>query len=712
MTYLDSLNKGQLEAVETTEGPVRVIAGAGTGKTKALTSRFCYLADALGVDPGSILCVTFTNKAAAEMKQRIRRALGDFDLGYICTFHSFCVRLLKEDIHVLNYPSNFIIIDEDDRTTLLQKVYNDMGLTLKELPIKRAVEYIERRKDASDDYLRYIREFDNEQLLLRSVRNADRFDEIFQRYIYEQKKNYACDFDDIIIFTAHILRNNPQILGKWQQRMQYVMVDEFQDVSPRQYEIARMLSGEHRNLFIVGDPDQTIYTWRGADVRMFLDFPKLYPDQVTIEIGLNYRSTPEIVSPGNALIAHNANRYPKSLKAVGPAGEKPLFYHACSEKDEAKWVAGAIRSLVETDGIALHDIAVLYRAHHISRPLEERLIKDGIAYKIYSGTAFYARREVKDVICYLRMLLTADDMAFERTINTPPRGIGKKKMAFLRSEAARTGETLMETLSANISSPMFAHTKAAAYIGAIGAVKELVATLPLGDILQKILDLSGYEEFLRNLSEWERLDNLAELKRAIEEAGHDEDATLEDFVSRVALLTNYDGSRDETDSLRLMTVHTAKGMEFPYVFVYGMNEGAFPSRRSSSPEEIEEERRLAYVAITRAGKGLFMSDSEGFNHDNTGKATSRFVYEMGLENLRFDRPVPPQPSIQPQPSNTSSKARFRSGDTVMHKVFGRGMIMEVDAGREVYTIQFDKLTTPRTLRFAAPLEPYDPEKYE
>lgn len=711
MKYLDSLNEAQLRAVETTEGPVRVIASAGTGKTRALTSRFCYLTDTLGVDPAAILCVTFTNKAAAEMKQRIRSMLGDFDLGYICTFHSFCVRLLKEDIHVLNYPSNFIIIDEDDRTALLQKVYNDMGLTLKELPIRRATDYIEERKGSSEEYLRYIRELDNEQLLKRSVRNADRFDEIFQRYIYEQKKNYACDFDDIIVFTAHILRNNPAILAKWQQRMQYVMVDEFQDVSPRQYEIARLLSGEHRNLFIVGDPDQTIYSWRGADVNLFLDFPKLYPDQKTIVMDINYRSTPEIITTGNTLIANNTNRYPKELRAISAGGDKPLFNHARSERDEAKWTVSVIKGLQEA-GVALKDICILYRAHHLSRPLEERLIKDSVPYRIFSGTAFYARREVKDVICYLRMLLAADDIAFERTVNIPPRGFGKKKMTFLRSESERTGASLMDTLRANVSNPMFARTKAKAYISAIDTVKALVGSLPLGDILQKILDLSGYEELLRSLSEWERIENLAELKRAIEEAGHDEDATLEDFVARVALLSNYDSSRDDSDALRLMTVHTAKGMEFPYVFIYGMSEGSFPSRRSSSPEEIEEERRLAYVAVTRAAQGLFMSDSEGFNHDNTGKTTSRFVYEMGVENLRFDRPLPPPEPIVSSKSSEKDSALFRSGDTIVHKVFGRGMIMEVDRSRETYTIQFDRMTTPRTLRFAAPLQPYDPEKFE
>lgn len=703
MKYLEALNERQTEAVTTTEGPVRVIAGAGTGKTRALTARFCFLTDMLGIDPSAILCVTFTNKAAAEMKERIRAMLGDFDLGYICTFHSFCVRLLKEDIHVLNYPANFIIIDEDDRVALLQKVYTDMGLTLKELPINRAVDYISERKAApGDEYLRYVEELNNTGLVGRTERNADRFDEIFQRYIYEQKKNFAVDFDDIIIFAAYILRKYPDILLKWQQRMQYVMVDEFQDVSPRQYEIARMLAGGHGNLFIVGDPDQTIYSWRGADVKLFLNFDRLYPGATTIVMDANYRSTPEIIRASNALIAHNTDRYPKALHAVGDSGDKPLVNHARTEKAEAKWMADTITGLVES-GAALSDIAILYRAHHLSRVLEETLIKHGIIYRIYSGTAFYRRREVKDVICYLRMLVTADDIAFERTFNVPPRGFGKKKTAFLHAEAERTGATLMETLRANIDNPVLRGSKGREYINAIDTAAALVGKLSLGDLMQRMLDLSGYEEMLRGLSEWERLDNLAELKRAIEEAGHDDDATLDDFLARVALMTGMDAEKADLPAVKLMTVHTAKGMEFPYVFICSLNEASFPSRRCSGPEEIEEERRLAYVAMTRAEKGLFMSDSEGFNHDNTGKTPSRFLYEAGIENLRFDRPLPEQAPLPQAPPSSKGRPRLASGDMVEHPVFGRGLIMEVDSARETYTVQFDKMPTPRTLRFAAPL---------
>lgn len=710
MSYLDTLNQQQLEAVQTTEGPVRVIAGAGTGKTRALTARYCYLTDLLGIAPEAILCVTFTNKAAAEMKIRIRKLLGDFDSGYICTFHSLCVRILKEDIHVLNYPSNFVVMDEDDQVDMLLKVYADMGLTLKELPVKRATDYIARQKGASDSYIRHIEKLSNLDLLAQLTRDADRMDEIFLRYLYEQKKSFAVDFDDLIIFTHYILNAYPALLSKWQSRMEYVMVDEFQDVSPRQYRIARMLAGAHRNLFIVGDPDQTIYTWRGADVRLFLNFDKAYPDATTIVLTDNYRSTPQIISASNSLVAHNTNRYPKALNALKDNGIAPVFYHARSERDEAAWVSKKIQALVKA-GWKLHDIAVLYRAHHLSRPFEDAFVKGSIPYKIYSGTAFYARREVKDVLAYLRMLTTGDDMAFLRTVNTPSRKIGKKKLGIIRNDADCHGDRMIDALRRLCDSPAFASTGAADYLGVIDSAKPLAGNIALGDLLQRVLDLSGYEEMLRSLSEWERLDNLAELKRAIEEAGHDDDASLDDFLARAALVANIDRDRNDSDSLRMMTVHTAKGMEFPVVFIVGMSEGAMPSRRSSGPDDIEEERRLAYVALTRAETALYMSDSEGFSHDNSGKAPSRFIYEIGVEHMTFERPLPPPPALPDPMAGAGETAVFKSGSLVEHPVFGRGMVMSVDNDRRAYLIQFDRFTTPRSLRFGAPLDAVNPDKW-
>lgn len=702
-TYLDSLNQAQLDAVRATEGPVRVLAGAGTGKTRALTARYCYLADLLGIDTASILCLTFTNKAAAEMKSRIRKLLGDFDLAYICTFHSFCVRMLKEDIHVMNYPANFVLIDEAEQADVLQKVYSDMGLTLRELPIRRSVDYIAEKK-SHGGYIEIIAELNNNNLLERCNSTDDRMLQIYYRYLYEQKKSFALDFDDIIVFAEHILLHWPDVLAKWRSRMQYVMVDEFQDVSPRQYHIAQLLAGEHRNIFIVGDPDQTIYSWRGADVRMILDFDKEYAGALTIVLADNYRSTPQILAASNALIGHNECRYPKRLAAKCEPGSKPVMYHAPNERDEASWIVKNIRSLIH-GGAKPADIAILYRAHHLSRRIEDTLLKYEVPYVIYSGTAFYARREVKDVLSYLRMLLSADDIAFMRTVNTPSRKIGRRKMAMLRAHADNEDISLWEALKDLAPTQAFARTGAKAYISQIEECRGLLGTMPLGDLLQRMLDITGYEEMLRGLSEWERLDNLAELKRAIEEEGHDDDATLDAFLSRAALIANADRKTDSDDTVRLMTVHTAKGMEFPSVFVCGLSEGNFPSRRSSGPEDVEEERRLAYVAFTRAGKNLFLSDSEGYNHDNTARVASRFIYEAGLENLTLIRPLPEQPAAVPVMAGAGEQCAFSPGDSVEHPVFGVGVVVSVDKQRQTYAVKFGSLTTVRTLRFGAPLFP-------
>ena len=703
MNYLDGLNAEQLDAVRTTEGPVRVLAGAGTGKTKALTARYCYLADLLGIDPSAVLCVTFTNKAAAEMKQRIRSLLGDFDPAYICTFHSFCVRMLKEDIHVLNYPANFVLIDEEDQADMLQKVYTDMGLTLKELPIRRAVDYIGRRKGAGD-YIPVIEKMSNSTPPAMTDSAApDRLPEIYMRYLYEQKKTYTLDFDDVIVFAHHILVNYPAIRTKWQQRMQYVMVDEFQDVSPLQYEIARILAGGHRNLFIVGDPDQTIYTWRGADVNLILDFDKLYKEASTIVLSDNYRSTPQVLAPANTLISHNQCRYPKLLKPMGAEGDKPRMYHAKSEKDEAAWIAKNIAKMTKK-GISAKDIAILYRAHHVSRPVEDALIKREIPYVIYSGTAFYQRREVKDVLAYLRMLTVADDIAFMRTVNTPSRGIGRKKMAMIQAKAQDEDLSLYEALLSLLDTPEIRRTDARKYVETIESCRRLIDTVSLGDLVQRVVDSSGYEEMLRGLSEWERLDNLAELKRAIDEAGHDDDANLDSFLTRAALISNMDRHTDDQKAVRMMTVHTAKGMEFDTVFVCGLSEGQFPSKRSSGPDEIEEERRLAYVALTRAKRQLFLSDSDGFGHDRAAKLPSRFLYEMGLDNLVLEKPLPAQAPV-PQPmAGAGEKPGLRVGCRVEHPVFGRGKIIAADNAKQNYTVAFDALATTRTLRFGAPLD--------
>ncbi|MFA6937787.1 MAG: UvrD-helicase domain-containing protein [Treponema sp.] len=731
--FLKNLNKEQLESVHTTEGHVRVIAGAGTGKTKSLTSRYCYLVKDLGISPKNILCLTFTNRAANEMKFRIRKELGDMDLGYICTFHAFCTLLLHEDINVLNYPKNFIILDKEDWREILLRIFSDMHLTLRETTIQNKIdEVLEAKKLSADTYIDDIYRLNNEELKAKfMVPGLERNTEIFLRFIYEQKKCFGVDFNDLINFATYILERFKDVREKWQDRMQYVLVDEFQDVSGKQYKIAQILSAKHKNLFIVGDSDQTIYSWRGSHVQMFLDFDKKYPDAKTIVLKDNYRSTPEIIKASNTLIEKNKVRYPKDLVAVNLSGEKPLYYHAPDDAKEATWIYKEIKKLIKNNNASLNDIAILYRAHYLTRPLEECFIKNDLPYNILSGVEFYGRREIKDIICYLRMLTSSDDTAFLRTINMPSRKIGKTKIKFIRDFAEEHNVSCYQALKQNISNKIFAGTKASEYVDAIESVKKIVQDEPtenkskgiptlhkkatLGDILQEIMDRSGYESFLRLESDQDRLDNAAEFKRAVCTAGLDDDATLEDFLTHVALFTDLD-RESEKATVKLLTIHAAKGMEFPYVFVCGMNEGVFPSRKIQTPDDMEEERRIAYVALTRAEKKLFLSDAEGKANDGIFKYPSRFIFDIGKENLDYVKPLDESLYYETKKIITYDEERLDAirsilhvGDRVKHAVFGKGTIKFVNMTAYCYTIKFDQIATERSIQFVTNLERLDEE---
>ena len=707
----------------TTEGAVRVIAGPGTGKTRTLTARFCYLADTVGVAPQNILCATFTNRAASEMKGRIRNALGDLDLGYICTFHAFCVRLLKEDIHVLHYPANFIILDVEDQKQILLKIFEEMGLSLRQTTIKRTLdEVLEVKKLLAVTYIDDILAVDNETLRAKIRAEKDRDEEIFLRYLYEQKKCFGCDFNDLINFAVYILEKFPTIRAKWQERMQYVMVDEFQDVSRRQYHLAQLLAGKHGNLFIVGDPDQTIYSWRGSHARLFLDFDKLYPQAITIALSTNYRSRPEILAAAGTLIAKNSDHFPNILNAVRESGPKPLYYHAKSDKAEALWIVEQIEALRlagTLPEVSPASVAVLYRAHYLSRALEEQFAAKGLPYVVYGGVGFYGRREIKDILCYMRMLTTGDDLAFMRSIKTPARRIGKKKLEFLQNCAESKRISLYNALKENLNTSLFAATGAAAYVAAIEETRGLAQPgeasrdlptglprgLPMGEVLQMLLEKSGYEAYLRLQGDQERLDNVAELKRAVAEAGADGEEGFADFLARIALITDLD-RQGKSEAVKLMTVHTAKGMEFAHVFVCGLNEGIFPSRQTATPEEMEEERRLAYVAMTRAKDRLFLSEAEGLASDGLFKHPSRFIFEAGLENLQLATELDAAMVATAKSYHNIGDRRLRSGtpaflagDRVIHPVFGGGTVITVLAGEGCYNIRFDALASERSIRF-------------
>ncbi|MBO7122201.1 MAG: UvrD-helicase domain-containing protein [Treponema sp.] len=741
------LNPEQLDAVQTTEGHIRVLAGAGSGKTRALVSRYVYLVRDLGISPKNILCVTFTNRAAEEMKARVRSELGDMDLGYICTFHAFCTLLLHEDINKINFPKDFVILDKEDWRSILLRIFADMGLTLKEATIQQKIdEVLEAKKLQADTYIDYFYKLNNDELKEKfSQKEIERNQEIFLRFLYEQKKCFGVDFNDLINFAVYILEKFPDVAKKWQDRIQYVMVDEFQDVSAKQYSIAQILSRKHKNLFIVGDSDQTIYSWRGSHVKLILDFEKVYKDAKTILLLKNYRSTPQILTAANSLISHNTVRYPKELKPVKKAGPKPLYFHAASDVDEAEWVCKKIKELcglakktkrakakeAAPSGLAavpnLRDVAILYRAHYISRALEEAFIKNDLPYRILAGTEFYGRREIKDMICYLRMLTAADDVSFYRTVNLPSRKIGKNKIAAIKeysdSHNCSAYAALKEMLAAG--EKILVGTKAQNYVDAIEESRALLndknsfvytvgsGTSKLGSVLQSVLDKSGYEAFLRLEADQDRLDNAAEFKRAVNQAGFDDDATLEDFLQRAALFTDLD-REDKRDAVKMLTIHAAKGMEFKNVFLCGMNEGIFPSRKVQTPEDMEEERRIAYVAMTRAKDRLFVSDAEGKANDGIFKYPSRFIFEAAGEDMNnFDIETPldkrlvdeSQKIIKYDESRLkAATTQFKKGDRVRHKVFGDGTIVLVNDKAFCYTVKFDDLATERSVQWTAPLK--------
>ena len=712
---LQGLNEAQRAAVTATEGYVRVIAGAGSGKTRALARRFAYLVCEAGILPENILCVTFTNKSAAEMRQRIHRLTGDNDTGYICTFHSFCVSVLQEDSHAVQYPKNFLVLDNADIDAMLGIIYEERGLTLRHMTFSKARDMIEIRKLFKDpDYYRDMIAMPLAALEDKYRQAREVSDIIFYGYLYQAKKCFGLDYNDLIKFTLYIFAQDAAIRRKWQERLEYIMIDEFQDIDKLQYELMTVLCGYHKNLFVVGDPDQTIYTWRGADIRYLLDFDKAFPGTQTILMMQNYRSTPQILAASNALIAHNRTRMQKSLQPTRPDGAPVVCHHARTAQAEAAWIAGEIAALHKA-GVAYRDITVLYRAHYVTRTIEEVFLREQIPYTIYSGVQFFGRAEIKDALSYLRMLVYRDDLSFARIVNVPRRNIGERRMKFLREAAQAEGRSLYETLCAHLDDELFKGTKARQFVGLIQSLSAGYADRPISEVLSETLDRSGYEQMLRTEGSQERLDNLAELKQSVYEyeTTCGEESTLEHYLARVALLTNSDaaGGRDQ---VRLMTVHTAKGLEFPYVFLCAMTDGIFPSKKVHTWPAMEEERRLAFVAMTRAQDRLYLSEAEGRNFDGSPRYPSRFLLDIGPEYLTYTEQ--PKAGLLAEAKDyfalreryllgEAEELPFGPGDRVVHGVFGPGTVVQADRERAVYHIQFDEMQTPRAITFRAKLEP-------
>ena len=710
---LDGLNDAQLDAVTSTEGFVRVIAGAGSGKTRALSHRFAYLVNELGIMPGNILCVTFTNKSANEMRQRIHALTGDNDTGYINTFHGFCVSVLQEDSHAVQYPKSFLVLDNSDIDSMLGTIYEERGLTQRNMTFSQARDMIEIRKILQNpDYYEDMITMSLDTLRQKYAKATETTDIIFYGYLYQEKKCFGLDYNDLIKFSLYIFEQNEEIKLKWQSRLEYIMIDEFQDIDDLQYRLMEVLCGYHKNLFIVGDPDQTIYTWRGANVKYLLEFDKAFGDVKTIMMMQNYRSTPQILAAANSLISKNSQRIKKDLIPTLPDGADVICHHGAAAEKEAEWIVEQIKSLLE-QGVSCRDITVLYRAHYITRTIEEVFLREKIPYTIYSGVQFFARMEIKDVLSYLRMIAYKDDLSFLRIANVPKRNIGKRRIKFLQEYAEQNSCSLYDALKLNIDDELFKSTKAAKFIKLIDSFAANYEQRQISELLSDIVNESGYEAMLRTEGSQERLDNLAELKQSVYEyeTSCGEESTLEHYLAHIALFTNSDAG-ESRDKVKLMTVHTAKGLEFPYVFLCGMNEGMFPSGKTDTMQKMEEERRLAFVAMTRAEKALFITEAQGHNFNGSPRYPSRFILDIDKELLRHT------PELDDGLVNHTlryitvtnrllapvSEDIFEVGTRIRHRVFGAGTILDINDNAGAYAIQFDNVETPRSISFRAKLE--------
>lgn len=711
---LQGLNASQLEAVTSTEGFIRVIAGAGSGKTRALARRFAYLVNEIGILPGNILCVTFTNKSANEMRQRIHNLTGDNDTGYISTFHSFCVSVLQEDSHALQYPKSFLVLDNSDIDSMLKIIYEERGLTLRNMTFSKARDMIEIRKLIKEPkYYLDMLNMSLDTLRQKYLTATEPSDIIFYGYLYQEKKCFGLDYNDLIKFTLYIFEQNEAVKIKWQQRLEYIMIDEFQDIDELQYKLMSVLCGYHKNLFIVGDPDQTIYTWRGANVRYLLDFDKIFPSVKTIMMMQNYRSTPQIVSVVNDLIDKNKFRIKKNLMPTIADGMKVICHHADTPEREAMWIAEQIQSL-HGEGTSYREITVLYRAHYITRIVEEVFLREKIPYAIYSGVQFFNRMEIKDALAYLRLIAYKDDLAFLRVVNVPKRNLGERRIKFLQEYAVKHQCSLYISLETNLDNEIFKGTKAAQFVALIENFAANYAERQISELLAAILNESGYEKMLRTEGSQERLDNLAELKQSVYEyeTSCGEESTLEHYLSHVALFTNNDAA-DNSDKVKLMTVHSAKGLEFPYVFLCAMNEGVFPSKKTDTIQKMEEERRLAFVAMTRAQKGLYLSEAEGRNFDGSPRYPSRFL--LDIEPALLDYTQKPQEGLIRETkdylvinerylADEENQSSLAVGQRVKHSIFGSGTVVDVDLIKAAHLVKFDNIDTPRSISFRAKLE--------
>lgn len=704
------LNPQQAEAVINTEGPMLIMAGAGSGKTKVLTCRVANLLQK-GVRPYRILAITFTNKAAAEMRERVNNMSGPAAKDvWLFTFHAFCARFLRMEIDKLpGYGGNFAIYDTADSQNLIKQILKEMNLDDKRFQPSGILSRISNAKNALQDAAAFARQAGD----FYEQKVAD----IYSRYEQKLQLNNALDFDDLLMLSIKLLQENKEVREKYQDRFDYLLVDEYQDTNHAQYLLTKFLAAKHRNICVVGDADQSIYGWRGADIQNILDFEKDYPDAKVIKLEQNYRSTQIILDAANAVIENNTGRKPKNLWTENKSGADIIYFQAVDERDEARFVIEQLQNLQRTENKKLGDMAILYRTNTQSRIFEEMLIKSGISYNMVGGLKFYERKEIKDIIAYLRVIFNpADSLSLLRIINVPKRGIGDASLAKIQAYAAANNVSLFEAVSnaaaINGLSSRFV-SKLDDLAGIIFELMNLAGEAPVEDLIDRVLCDTGYLEELENErtpQAQSRIDNLHELISVAQEfAASEEENNLENFLAHVALVSDIDDTELGEDAITLMTLHSSKGLEFPVVFLVGMEEGLFPHARTLMDEtEIEEERRLCYVGITRAKEKLFLSSTKMRTiYGNTVTyPPSRFLQEIparlvktikrqerfsALENFKqvsekySARPQKPASTFNPHsfmPQKPAAAAggtgtRFNTGDRVSHSKWGEGMVVSV-----------------------------------
>jgi len=674
------LNSKQKEAATYLASNLRIVAGAGSGKTRVLTYRIAYLIEDVGIEPYRILAITFTNKAANEMKERVINILGDYASGAtLCTIHSLCVRILRKHITALGYPHSFIIIDEEDQKSLLKKLCNEKEIDNKVITIKSLIQYISTQKNKRiPPGLAYDFAGDSIADQQKAV--------IYEAYEDYNQEHFMLDFDDLLLKTLELFEEYPDILNYWQKRYQYIHVDEFQDVGTIDYNLIRYLS-EKAILCVVGDPDQTIYSFRGSDVNFIMNFDSDFEDVKTVVLDRNYRSTQTILDVSNHLIKNNHNRVDKDLYTLEEAGDKIHHYCAIDEENEAKYVIETIEDMMH-QGCKESDFAILYRANYLSRAFEQKLIQRHIHYKIFGGLKFFNRKEVKDALSYIRLMVNGDDLSFERIVNVPSRGVGAKTLERIQLKAIEYGITDYEALC-SFSQEIGLSTKARKslinFVSSIEKAKN--SDWPLHEVFEQLLNDVGYMQMLKKDNDENRIANIMEFKNSIATymESHDDTATFENYLQDIALYTSQD-DMDNSDYVSLMSIHMAKGLEFNYVFVVGCSQEIFPSPRSlmeAGEDGMEEERRLAYVAFTRAKKGLFITENTGYSYVNqSSKTGSQFIKELGEEHVEhigrksdyYDEIIK---EMDEKKVNIYNNQEYRQGELVMHDVFGKGVLVKV-----------------------------------